>query len=409
MPKKRHKRKMKKSNIDNSGPKNIDFTNTEIAFIAKSDKELKKMGKLFSLMNRNALVIIGSKFALLGIKLRFPFLNYIFRYTIFEQFCGGENLLECQGAIDNLFKHSSLTILDYGAEGKTEKEDLDEVMEETIRAIEFAASNTSVPVVSTKLTGLVDNNILIKIQNSTELTPGELIEYDRLIVRIDTICHRAFELQVGVFVDAEESWMQEAIDDLVMQMMQKYNKYKVIVYNTFQLYRHDKLEQLRSDHKKALDGGFLFGAKLVRGAYMEKEREMALDMNYPSPIHKNKKDTDSDFDAGIEYCIQNYTSIGSCCASHNVVSNMKQAELIHELDFDKTHPHFNFCQLYGMSDYITFNIGQAGYNVAKYVPYGAIREVVPYLIRRAQENTSVSGELSRELSLIRKEIKRRGL
>lgn len=389
--------------------KTIDFTDTEIAFSTKSDKELKKMSKLFTLMNKNALVNVGSKLGLFAFKLRLPFVDYIVKNTIFEQFCGGENLMDCQKAIDTLYQHNSLTILDYGAEGKSNEEELNKVMEETLRAVEFAASNVSVPVVSTKITGLVDNDILIKIQNEDELTSGERRDYEMLVERVDAICKRASEHSVGIFVDAEESWLQEPIDKLVMDMMAKYNHGKVIVYNTYQLYRHDKLAQLKAEHLKARNSGFLFGAKLVRGAYMEKERARANEMGYPSPIQPDKQSTDRDFDAGIEYCVRNYIDIASCCASHNEISNKKQAALIDELGFDKEHPHFNFCQLYGMSDYITFNIAKAGYNVAKYVPYGPIRDVVPYLIRRAQENSSVTGEMSRELSFIKSELKRRGL
>jgi len=363
-----------------SGAQSIDFTDTEIAFSTKSDAELKSMGRLFSLMNKSALVNVGSKLGLIAFKLRLPFVDYIVRKTIFQQFCGGENLMDCQGAIDTLYKHKALTILDYGAEGKSEEADLNNVMEETIRAIEFAASNVSVPVISTKITGLVDNDLLIKIQNQEELNSGEHRDYDKMVERVDNICRRAFELKVGVFVDAEESWLQDPIDTLVMDMMSKYNQERVIVYNTYQLYRHDKLAHLKRDHSQAQEGGFLFGAKLVRGAYMEKERERATEMGYPSPIQPDKAATDRDFDLGVEYCVKNYETIASCCASHNVTSNKKQAELIDKLGYDKEHPHFNFCQLYGMSDYITFNIGKAGYNVAKYVPYGPIRDVVPYLI-----------------------------
>jgi proline dehydrogenase len=388
---------------------NIDFTDTEIAFSAKTDSELKKMGRLFGLMNKSTLVNIGSKLGLIAIKLRLPFVDYLVKNTIFQQFCGGENLMDCQNAIDTLYKNDSLTILDYGAEGKSNEEELNSVMEETMRAIEFAASNVSVPVISTKITGLVDNDILIKVQNKEVLDSGEQRAYDALVGRIDNICSKAAELKVGVFVDAEESWLQDPIDDLVMDMMAKYNTERVNVYNTYQLYRHDKLEDLKAHHKMATDEGFLFGAKLVRGAYMEKERSRADEMGYASPIQPDKKSTDRDFDLAVEYCVRNHKNIASCCASHNVESNRKQAILIDELGLDKAHPHFNFCQLYGMSDYITFNIGRAGYNVAKYVPYGPIRDVVPYLIRRAQENSSVTGEMSRELSLIKREIKRRGI
>lgn len=391
------------------GAQSIDFTDTETAFAHKSDKELKKMGRLFALMNKSTLVYVGSKLGLMAFQLRLPFVNTLVKHTIFQQFCGGENLMDCQNAIDTLYKNDSLTILDYGAEGKSDEDELNAVMEETIRAVEFAASNVSVPVISTKITGMVPNEVLIALQEGKELTSGQKRDYDALLDRVEAICAKASELNVGIFVDAEESWLQDPIDDLVMDMMAKYNHEKVIIYNTYQLYRHDKLQDLKEHHDRALAEGFLLGAKLVRGAYMEKERGRALELGYPSPIQPNKEATDHDFDAAVDYCVRHYETIASCCASHNVESNRKQAILIDHLGYDRQHSHFNFCQLYGMSDYITFNIGNAGYNVAKYVPYGPIRDVVPYLIRRAQENSSVTGEMSRELSLIHSEITRRGL
>jgi len=387
----------------------LDFSNTSIAFSKKTDKQLKQSAMLFRMMNNPFLTGIGTSLALLAIKLRIPFTNTIIRKTIFRQFCGGENLLDCQDAIDNLYEHNALTILDYGAESKSSEEELDFVMEETIRAIELAASNNSVPVVSTKITGLGDNDLLIKIDAGKTLSEKEKEDYDKLLARVDKICAQAHELGVGVFVDAEESWMQEAIDAIVYTMMEKYNKKNVIVFNTYQLYRHDKLAQMKADYKQAISKDYMLGAKIVRGAYMEKERARATEQNYPSPIHMDKPSVDKDFDEAVQFCVENYRNMGSCCATHNVKSNMLQARLIDEHNIPKDHPHLNFCQLYGMSDNITFNIAHAGYNVAKYVPYGPIRDVIPYLIRRAKENTSVTGEMSRELQLISKELKRRDL
>lgn len=387
----------------------LNFNNTEIAFSTKTDSELIKTFRLFKLMKNQTLVDIGSSLGLLAVKLNLPFTKTIIRRTIFNQFCGGENLMDCQTAIDNLYQFDTLTVLDYGAEAKSSEEELNAVMEETIRAVELAASNNSVPVVSTKLSGLADNEILEKVQTGAKLDSGEQRAYDQLYERINSICERACELGVGVFVDAEESWVQDTIDDLVDRMMIKYNKEKCIVYNTYQLYRHDKLGQLKKDHETAKQKGYFLGAKLVRGAYMEKERERADVQGYPSPIQPDKDATDHDFDEGIRYCMEHYLEIASCCASHNMKSNMLQAEIIKEQNLPKDHPHLNFSQLYGMSDFITFNLASAGYNVAKYVPYGPIKEVVPYLIRRAQENSSVTGEMGRELAMIAKEKERRGI
>lgn len=387
----------------------VDFKNTEIAFSHKSDKELKKTYRLFKLMNKSSLVQIGSALGLIAVKLRLPLSNYIVKQTIFDQFVGGENLLDCQEAIDMLNRNNALTILDYGAEGKSDEEELNQVTKEIVRAIEFAASNSNVPCISTKVTGLVDNIILEKLADHQPLDEGEQRQYDLLKERLDTICSRASELEVGIFIDAEESWIQDPIDDLVNEMMALYNKGKAAVYTTYQMYRKDKLQQLKDEHQMALEKGYILGAKLVRGAYMDKERSRAEEMNYPSPINENKSATDKMYNAGIEYCVRNYKTIASCNASHNLESNLLQAQLIEEIEAPKDHPHLNFCQLYGMSDNITFNLAAQGFNVAKYVPYGPVETVFPYLVRRAQENSSVTGEMSRELELVHTEIERRGI
>ncbi|MBK9257499.1 MAG: proline dehydrogenase family protein [Saprospiraceae bacterium] len=386
-----------------------DFSDTEIAFSNKSDKELKQTAWLFRLMNNPGLVKFGSVIGYHAVKLRIPLTDFIVRKTIFKQFCGGENLLDCQKTIDHLYEFDTLTVLDYGAEGKTDEDELDAVMQETMRAIEMAASNNSVPNVSTKITGLADKNLLLKIQEGQNLSSGEQRQYNHLVERIDEICSKAAELEVGLYVDAEESWIQDPIDRLVMSMMEKYNKEKVIIYNTYQLYISDKLDKLKADHQSALAAGVLFGAKLVRGAYMDKERRRAKELGYPSPIQPDKAATDKDYNLAIKYCLENHETIASCCASHNAESNLYQAELINKLELDHNHPHIYFCQLYGMSDNITFNLAHAGYNVAKYVVYGPIKDVIPYLIRRTEENSSVTGEMSRELALIDTEMRRRGL
>lgn len=388
---------------------NLDLLNTEIAFSNKSDKELKKTAWLFKWMNNPNMVKIGSKLGLFAIKFKLPFTETVIRNTIFPQFCGGESLLDCQKVIDKLYEYDTLTILDYGAEGKSDEDDLDTAMKETLKAIEMAASNNSVPVVSTKITGLVDNLILEKLHNKEIISEGDQRKFQHLYERIDEICNKASELGVSIFVDAEESWLQDPIDELVMQMMEKYNKERVTVYNTYQLYNTIKLEHMIRDHKRCLDKGVLFGSKMVRGAYMDKERERALGLGIPSPIQPTKEATDRDYNKALDYCIEHYETISSCCASHNADSNLHQAQLIHEKGIPHNHPHINFCQLYGMSDNITFNLANAGYNAAKYVVYGPIKDVIPYLIRRTEENTSVTGEMSRELLLIDKEMRRRGM
>ena len=387
----------------------LDFSNTEVAFANKSDKGLKKTAWLFRLMNNHTLVNLGSKFGLFAIKLRLPFTDLAVRNTIFPQFCGGESLLDCQNTIDSLYESDILTVLDFGAEGKFDEDDLDNVMKETLKAIEMAASNNSVPVVSTKITGLVDQKILEKIHNKESLSEGEKRKYQHLYERVDEICSKAHELAISVFVDAEESWIQDPIDEMVMLMSEKYNKERAIVYNTYQLYLTSKFSHIKRDHARCLKSGVVFGCKMVRGAYMDKERKRAEEMEYPDPVQPDKSSTDNDFNNGIKYCVENHETISSCCASHNVDSNMLQARLIHEKGIEHNHPHINFCQLFGMGDNITYNLAKAGYNAAKYVVYGPIKDVIPYLIRRTQENASVTGDMSRELSLIETEIKRRGL
>jgi proline dehydrogenase len=387
----------------------LNFGDTKIAFSYKTNQELKKSALLFRLMNNPNLVKIGSHLSLIALKLRIPLTQYVIKKTIFSQFVGGESLLDCQKTIDLLNDYNTLTILDYGAEGKTSEAEFDAVMFENFRAIEMAASNNSVPIISIKVTGLASNDILEKLHSKTMLSEKESQAFDKVKDRVNRICNKGAELGVGIFIDAEETWIQNPIDDLALEMMRHYNKSKVIVYNTYQMYLVNKLEQLKSDHSMALQEEFFLGAKLVRGAYMDKERRRASEKGYKSPVQPDKLATDNQYDESVIYCLDNYESIGFCSSTHNANSNLKQAQLIEERGLDKSHPHINFCQLYGMSDYITFNLVNAGYNVAKYVPYGPVKEVIPYLIRRAEENSSVTGEMSRELGLIMKEVKRRKL
>ena len=387
----------------------LDFSNTEVAFKRKSNEELKKSAWLFGLMNKHWLVGIGSKIGLAAIRLRLPFVESIVKATIFEQFCGGTTLLESMPSIENLDRFKVFSILDYGAEAKTTEEDFNHTMKETIRAIEFAKHSDAVPVVSTKISGMARFGLLESLQQGEPFNRDTRVEYKSVLKRLDSICHVAATQGVSVFFDAEESWIQDSIDHLVTVMMRRYNREKVVVYNTFQLYRHDRLQFLFDSYNLAQRGGYKLGAKLVRGAYMEKERERAEEMGYPSPIQPNKDATDDAFNTAIRFCVDHYEDLASCNASHNAKSARLQAELIVEKGIERRHPHLNFCQLYGMSDNLTFNLANAGFNVAKYVPYGQVHEVVPYLIRRAEENSSVTGDMTREYKLVLKELKRRGV
>ncbi len=386
-----------------------DFKNTAIAFVGKSNEELRKSARLFALMNKHWLVGIGSKIGIAAIKMHLPFVESIVKNTIFEQFCGGTTLLESLPTIEKLRQNNVLTILDYGAEAKEREEDFNHTMNEVIRAIEFAAKTPNAPTVSTKITGMARFGLLESIQQGEAMTLEMRAEYKNVLKRIDAICYVASQKGVSVFVDAEETWIQNTINHLVNMMMKRYNRNKVVVYNTFQMYRTDQLQYLIMSFNQAQKEGYLLGAKLVRGAYMEKERERAARLGYPSPIHPNKRASDDAFNTALRFCVDNYETLASCNASHNAESAMLQAELIASKGIPRNHPHLMFSQLYGMSDNITFNLAAAGFNVAKYVPYGPVREVVPYLIRRAEENSSVTGDMTREYELVLQEMKRRGL
>lgn len=387
----------------------VDFNNTEIAFAHKSNRELRRTSWLFRLMNKPWLVNAGSSVGLWLNNTGLTIFNPLIRATIYKQFVGGTSLQDSIEAVHHLQERHTMTVLDYGAEAKEREEDFDKTLQENLRAIDFASTHKGVPVVSSKVTALASFELLEKWQSRTGLSEDEKKAFERIVKRLDTLCHAAWEKRVAVFFDAEETWIQDTIDYLVKQMMTKYNRDRVVVYHTYQMYRKDKLDSLVNDYADARSHGYLLGAKIVRGAYMEKERTRALEKGYPSPIQDSKADTDKDFDEAIRFCVEHYETLASCNASHNFQSNLLQAALIAQKGLPKNHPYLNFCQLYGMSDNITFNLAQGGYNVAKYVPYGPVKEVLPYLVRRARENTAVTGEMSRELGLIMTEIKRRGL
>lgn len=387
----------------------VDFSNTQIAFAHFSDRELKKTAWLFRMMNKPWLVKYGSRLGLWAIKYRIPFAEPIVKSTIFEHFVGGTTLLDSQPSIDHLADFNTLTVLDYGAEAKETEVDFNYTMNENLRAIDFASRAKTIPVVSTKLTGLARFGLLERIQSAQTLTREELSEYRNVLKRIDAVCYHAAKKGVSVFIDAEESWIQDTIDHLVWLMMRRYNKQRVVVYNTFQMYRKDRLKFLFESYDRAKRAGFLLGAKLVRGAYMEKETLRAAEKGYENPINPDKSATDDHYNTGIRFCIDHYEDIASCNACHNANSALLQVELMVKKGIPRDHPNLLFSQLFGMSDNLTFNLAAAGFRSSKYVPYGQVRDVIPYLIRRAQENTSVTGDAGRELALIQAEVKRRGI
>ncbi len=384
----------------------LTFDNTEIAFAHRSNAELSKAYWLFKLVGNPSLVKLGKVLTRIALNLRIP-IGWALRWNIFEHFCGGETIGDCASTTKVLDRYSIGTILDYSVEGKESEADFDSTTEETIRTVETANGNPHIPFCVFKVTGVARFALLEKINANKALSPAEQAEFDRVKSRIDRIAKRAFETGTPVFIDAEESWIQDAIDRLCHELMVRYNRERAIVYNTAQLYRHDRLSFLQKAISEARENGYHYGVKLVRGAYMEKERNRAEEHGYADPIQPNKAATDRDFDAAVELCLKNIDVVAFCAGTHNEASSLTLARLIEEGQLMPSDPRVFFAQLYGMSDHISFNLSHAGYNVAKYVPYGPIREVIPYLIRRAEENTSVKGQTGRELSLIMRERQRR--
>ncbi|MEC5142766.1 proline dehydrogenase family protein [Chitinophaga sp. 212800010-3] len=386
----------------------LSFDDTAIAFEAKTDKALKKANFLFSNIGKPWLVKLGAVMTPLAFKLGLP-VKGIIKNTIFSQFCGGESLEEAATTALELGNYHVAATLDYGVEAMDGEESYDAAVPEFIRAIQYAGSRPDIPFIAIKITGFARFGLLEKIHSKETLTPAEQEEYAHVRKRVLAIAEAGAKHDVGILIDAEESWIQDAVDALTDEMMSLFNKGKVVIYNTFQMYCHDRYPFLQVSLQKAEREGYLLGAKLVRGAYMEKENKRASENNYPTPIQPNKAATDKDFDAAVEFCIDNIDKLAVFIGTHNENSCMLAARLLDDKELPHNHPHVSFAQLLGMSDNITFNLAHAGYNVSKYLPYGPVKDVMPYLIRRAQENTSIAGQMGRELALIRKEMKRRGI
>jgi proline dehydrogenase len=385
---------------------NLSFENTEIAFRHSSNPDLKRAYWLFRVINVNFLVKIGPAITNLAMKLHMP-IKGIIKATIFKHFCGGETIRECEDTIKTLERGGVGTILDYSIEGEDDESVFDSTREEILRTIKRAVKDKSIPITVFKITGVARFSLLEKLDAGSTLTELEKQEWDKARARVTAICEKAYSAGIPVMIDAEESWIQKTIDALALNMMQRFNTEKAIVYNTYQLYRHDKLESLKADYKIAVENGFILGAKLVRGAYMEKERKRAEENSYPSPIQPDKQATDKDYAAALDFCTDNIAKIAFVAGTHNEESCRQLADMLDKKKIDHKNPNVYFSQLLGMSDNLSFNLADAQYNVAKYVPYGPIKAVLPYLFRRAEENTAISGQMSRELSLIVKEVKRR--
>lgn len=386
----------------------IDFNNTEVAFQGKTNSDLNRAYWLFKMISSNTLIKIGLPLTEAAFKIGLP-IGGIVKKTIYKHFCGGESIGDCEEAIDELATHNVSTILDYSVEGEDSEESFDRTCQEILKTIDFAKINKNISFSVFKPSGVGRFELLAKVNQNLELTEEEEKEYSFYKMRVESICRAAYESGLPVLVDAEHSWIQDKVDDLVREMMEKYNKEEAIVFNTYQLYRHDKLASLVADFEYAKIKGFHIGAKLVRGAYMEIERARAEEKNYESPIQNTKIDSDLDFNHAVSFCLDNIDRIHFMAGTHNEDSCLLLAEEIEKRGLEKDDKRIHFAQLLGMSDNLSFNLSIAGYNVAKYMPYGPVKSVMPYLIRRAQENTSVGGQTGRELALIIKEKERRKL
>jgi proline dehydrogenase len=384
------------------------FNNTEVAFALKSDSELERAYFLFKLIESQPLVRIGTAVTNFALKAHLP-VEGLIRSTVFDHFCGGVNENDCLSVVDKMFTKGVSSVLDYSVEGKEEEVQFDAALEMTLKTIEFAKERNAIPFAVFKPTGFGRFALYQKIGEGKALTNEEQEEWNRVVARFEKVCQTAHEKDVALLIDGEESWMQDAADELVAQMMQKYNQEKAIVFNTLQMYRWDRLDYLKKLHERAKAEGFYIGMKLVRGAYMEKENARAQEKGYKSPICVSKQATDDNFDAAVLYMLENIDKMAIFAGTHNEKSSYTLMQLMQEKGIAKNDNRIWFGQLYGMSDNISYNLASHGYNVAKYLPFGPVRDVMPYLIRRAEENTSVAGQTSRELTLIKKEKERRKL
>ena len=384
------------------------FDNTEVAFALKSNAELDRAFYLFEMIKRESLVKIGSALAKFALKTHMP-VEGIIRATVFDHFCGGVTEEDCMPVIDKMHTKNVCSVLDYSAEGKEVEEQFDLAMEKTLNTIKFGTEKSSIPFAVFKPTGFGKFELYQKITEGKKLDPHEEVEWRRVKERYDIVSKAAFERDIPLLIDAEETWMQDAADDLIEEMMRRYNKKKVIVFGTLQLYRWDRLDYLKKLHERGKKEGFKIGMKLVRGAYMEKERERAEEKGYKDPICENKEATNKMYDDVLTYMFKNIDDMAIFAGTHNEDSSYLLMDLIAKSGLDKNDKRIWFGQLYGMSDHISYNLAKQGYNVAKYLPFGPVRDVLPYLIRRAEENTSVAGQTSRELELLRKERERRNM
>ena len=384
----------------------LDFQDTKTAFADKSTEDLLERQRLFKVMNSPLLNSLTTKAATFALGLGLP-VKGIIKSTVFELFCGGENIAECEPVVERLGNSNIGSILDFSVEGKSREEDFDNTKDEIIKTIRRAKDDPRVPFSVFKVTGIAPLGTLEKMSGKRKLDAKGQAKCERIYSRVAEICEFAHSIGQPVFIDAEETWVQDAIDRLATEMMERFNRETVIVYNTIQLYRKDRLQFLKESRRLASEGKYFLGLKLVRGAYMEKERDKAADEGYESPIHDTKRDTDDAFNAAVDYCLKHVDRVSMVVGTHNEKSTQMLVGKMFEKRIVPNHHHIYFSQLYGMSDNLSYVLAKNGYNVSKYVPYGPVEDAVPYLVRRAQENSAVTGQVSRELDLINSELKRR--
>ena len=382
------------------------FDNTQIAFSLKNNNELNRAYFLFKMIANPTLVKVGTALTNIALKLNLP-VKGIIRATVFDHFCGGENENDCLKVVDKMFKKNVASVLDYSVEGKEEEAQFDSALQMILKTIEFAEQKEAIPFAVFKPTGFGRLDLYEKVGLKSALSDDEIAEWNRVQARFDNVCKIAFEKNVCLLVDGEESWMQNAADDLVEQMMRKYNKQKALIFNTLQMYRWDRLDYLKKLHARSIEFGFHIGMKVVRGAYMEKEQKRAAELSYPNPICSDKQATDKNYNEALQYMVQNISTMAIYAGTHNEESAYLLMDLMNKYGISKDDNRIWFGQLYGMSDNMSYNLASNDFKVSKYLPFGPVRDVMPYLIRRANENTSVAGQTNRELNLIETERSRR--
>lgn len=384
----------------------LNFGDTETAFADKTNAELLERQRLFKVMNSPFLNSLSTKATTFALGIGLP-VKSIIKSTVFELFCGGETIEECERVIERLGRSNIGSILDYSVEGKSTEEDFEKTKDEILQTVKRANDDPHIPFAVFKVTGIAPLGTLEKMSGKKRLDAKGQAKCERIHKRVNEICEYAHSIGQPVFIDAEDSWIQDAIDRLATEMMEKYNRETVIVYNTIQLYRKDRLKFLKESRRNATERNYFLGVKLVRGAYMEKERERANEQGYESPIHETKKASDESYDLAVDYCLKHLDRVSMVAGTHNEKSTQALVGKMYEKRILPDHHHVYFSQLYGMSDNLSYVLAKNGYNVSKYVPYGPVEDAIPYLVRRAQENSAVAGQVSRELDLINKELKRR--